>query len=118
MPPARILGILEYKQMLPKIEKMGEEEPLKSNYSRAFREGFVPLSYCHCKEEFLILFALQICTVESQGLECNSQQSRNLLIQGGTVVNADFQQQADVYIEDGIIKIVAPNLKVSRISLQ
>lgn len=27
------------------------------------------------------------------------------------MVNADFQQQADVYIEHGIIKLVAPNLK-------
>ncbi|XP_024364641.1 dihydropyrimidinase isoform X2 [Physcomitrium patens] len=52
-----------------------------------------------------------ICTVESQGLECSSQQTNKLLIQGGIVVNADFQQQADVYIEHGIIKLVAPNLK-------
>jgi dihydropyrimidinase len=54
--------------------------------------------------------AEQICTVGNEGLECTKQTSK-LLIQGGTVVNADYQQQADVYIEDGVIKLVAPNLR-------
>ena len=30
------------------------------------------------------------------------------------MVNADHQQQADVYVEDGIITLVAPNLKVPK----
>ncbi|XP_024545302.1 dihydropyrimidinase [Selaginella moellendorffii] len=38
--------------------------------------------------------------------------SSKILIRGGTVVNADRQFHADVYIEDGIIKLVAPDLKV------
>jgi hypothetical protein len=36
-----------------------------------------------------------------------------LFIQGGTVVNADWQRTADVYIEGGLIKAVGPGLKVS-----
>lgn len=62
------------------------------------------------------MILLQVCTVGSEGLECTERTSK-LLIQGGTVVNADYQQQADVYIEDGVIKLVAPNLKVSKLSI-
>ncbi|KAB2068174.1 hypothetical protein ES319_A08G013300v1 [Gossypium barbadense] len=35
-----------------------------------------------------------------------------LLIKGGTVVNAHRQERADVYVEDGIIVAVKPNIKV------
>ena len=35
-----------------------------------------------------------------------------LLIKGGTVVNAHHQEIADVYVEDGIIVAVKPNIKV------
>lgn len=35
-----------------------------------------------------------------------------ILIKGGTVVNADHQEVADVYVEDGIIVAVRPNIKV------
>jgi hypothetical protein len=38
--------------------------------------------------------------------------SSKLLIKGGTVVNADRQQQADIYIEDGVVVEVQPNIKV------
>ncbi|KAF2291937.1 hypothetical protein GH714_042279 [Hevea brasiliensis] len=38
--------------------------------------------------------------------------SSKLLIKGGTVVNAHHQEVADVYVEDGIIVAVNPNLKV------
>ena len=38
--------------------------------------------------------------------------STKLLIRGGIVVNADRQQIADVYIEDGIIVAIEPNIKV------
>ncbi|OMO79256.1 hypothetical protein COLO4_24484 [Corchorus olitorius] len=38
--------------------------------------------------------------------------SSKLLIKGGTVVNAHHQQIADVYVEDGIIVAVQPNIKV------
>ncbi|KAJ4822569.1 hypothetical protein Tsubulata_036737 [Turnera subulata] len=38
--------------------------------------------------------------------------SSKLLIKGGTVVNAHRQQSADVYVEDGVIVAVEPNLKV------
>ncbi|KAL4567726.1 hypothetical protein LXL04_023318 [Taraxacum kok-saghyz] len=35
-----------------------------------------------------------------------------ILIKGGTVVNADHQEVADVYVEDGVIVAVRPNIKV------
>ncbi|KAK6914539.1 Amidohydrolase-related [Dillenia turbinata] len=35
-----------------------------------------------------------------------------ILIKGGTVVNAHHQEIADVYVEDGIIAAVQPNIKV------
>ncbi|KAJ8446839.1 hypothetical protein Cgig2_016149 [Carnegiea gigantea] len=38
--------------------------------------------------------------------------SRKILIKGGTVVNAHHQEVADVYVEDGIIVAVQPNIKV------
>ncbi|KAJ6842256.1 dihydropyrimidinase isoform X1 [Iris pallida] len=39
--------------------------------------------------------------------------SGKILIKGGTVVNAHHKEVADVYIEDGIIVSVRPNIKVS-----
>ncbi|XP_058107460.1 dihydropyrimidinase-like isoform X3 [Magnolia sinica] len=36
-----------------------------------------------------------------------------ILIKGGTVVNAHHQEVADVYIEDGIVVSVGPNIKVT-----
>ncbi|XP_078182380.1 pyrimidine 2 [Carex rostrata] len=36
----------------------------------------------------------------------------NILIRGGTVVNAHHKEVADVYIEDGVILSVGPNIKV------
>ncbi|XVF69511.1 hypothetical protein PTKIN_Ptkin11bG0087600 [Pterospermum kingtungense] len=41
-----------------------------------------------------------------------SSKSSKLLIKGGTVVNAYQQEIADVYIEDGIIVAVKPNINV------
>ncbi|KAE8663804.1 Dihydropyrimidinase [Hibiscus syriacus] len=38
--------------------------------------------------------------------------SSKLLIKGGTLVNAHNQEVADVYVEDGIILAVGPNIKV------
>ncbi|XP_044483348.1 dihydropyrimidinase-like [Mangifera indica] len=38
--------------------------------------------------------------------------SSKILIKGGTVVNAHYQQIADVYVEDGIIVTVHPNIRV------
>lgn len=38
--------------------------------------------------------------------------STKLLIKGGTVVNAQHQEVADVYVEDGIIVAVKPNIRV------
>ncbi|OMO87176.1 hypothetical protein CCACVL1_09217 [Corchorus capsularis] len=42
----------------------------------------------------------------------SSLSSSKLLIKGGTVVNAHQQQIADVYVEDGVIVAVQPNIKV------
>lgn len=38
--------------------------------------------------------------------------SSKILIKGGTVVNAHHKEVADVYIEDGTIVAVQPNIKV------
>ncbi|KAL8170881.1 hypothetical protein V2J09_022685 [Rumex salicifolius] len=38
--------------------------------------------------------------------------SSKILLKGGTVVNAHHKEVADVYVEDGIILAVQPNLKV------
>ncbi|KAB1227517.1 Dihydropyrimidinase [Morella rubra] len=42
-----------------------------------------------------------------------SASSSKILIKGGTVVNAHREQVADVYVEDGIIVAVKPNIKVA-----
>lgn len=49
--------------------------------------------------------------MESCGVLPSSSSTR-ILIKGGTVVNAHHQQLADVYVEDGIIVAVQPNIKV------
>ncbi|CAO2837399.1 unnamed protein product [Amaranthus hypochondriacus] len=46
------------------------------------------------------------------GCGFSSSVSSKILIKGGIVVNAHHQQVADVYVEDGIIVAVQPNLKV------
>ncbi|KAG6545570.1 hypothetical protein Mapa_012920 [Marchantia paleacea] len=64
----------------------------------------------------LVLSAVSdgICGLDVDKEGCQwVQQTSKLLIAGGVVVNADRQQQADVYIEDGLIKLVAQNIKVS-----
>eukprot|EP00249_Psilotum_nudum_P013612 c24425_g1_i1 orf=171-1739(+) len=45
------------------------------------------------------------------GRLCENRLPTKLLIRGGNVVNADRQQIADVYIEDGIIVAVEPDIK-------
>ncbi|KAK2983395.1 hypothetical protein RJ640_016019 [Escallonia rubra] len=51
------------------------------------------------------------CGAYEGGLSRSS--SSKILIKGGTVVNAHHQEVADVYVEDGIIVAVKPNIKVS-----
>ncbi|XP_043690860.1 dihydropyrimidinase-like [Telopea speciosissima] len=51
------------------------------------------------------------CPAAYEELESDSFSSK-LLIKGGTVVNAHHQEIADVYVEDGIIVSVKPNIKV------
>lgn len=43
---------------------------------------------------------------------------QKLLIRGGKVVNADFSQVADVYIEDGVVRAVGPHLQPSSDGVQ
>lgn len=47
------------------------------------------------------------------GCDFMSSVSSKILIKGGTVVNAHHKEVADVYIEDGTIVAVQPNIKVS-----
>ncbi|KDO54758.1 hypothetical protein CISIN_1g0092822mg, partial [Citrus sinensis] len=49
---------------------------------------------------------------EYGGPQCGIQSSSKILIKGGTVVNAHHQQIADVYVEDGIVVAVQPNINV------
>ncbi|CAI9099362.1 OLC1v1036169C1 [Oldenlandia corymbosa var. corymbosa] len=44
---------------------------------------------------------------------CISLSSSKILIKGGTVVNAHHQEVADVYVDNGLIVEVKPNIKVS-----
>ncbi|CAL0315835.1 unnamed protein product [Lupinus luteus] len=71
----------------------------------------------------LLLFYIIIITLSSSSSSSLSQSnqfcdsgigSRNskLMIKGGTVVNANHKHLADVYVEDGIIVAVNPNIKV------
>ena len=57
---------------------------------------------------------LQFCDagVTGYGPESGCGASNKILIKGGTVVNAYHQQIADVYVEDGLIVAVQPNIKV------
>lgn len=52
-----------------------------------------------------------VCSVTDSTCPSSNLISTKLLIKGGIVVNADRQQVADVYIEDGIIRAVEPNIK-------
>ncbi|KAK2977544.1 hypothetical protein RJ640_018186 [Escallonia rubra] len=51
------------------------------------------------------------CGAYEGGLSWSS--SSKILIKGGTVVNAHHQEVADVYVKDGVIVAVKPNIKVS-----
>ena len=59
---------------------------------------------------------LQFCDAGTgfgdSGCVVSSKSASKLLIKGGTVVNAHHQEIADVYVEDGIIVAVKPNIKV------
>ncbi|KAJ8646409.1 hypothetical protein MRB53_008157 [Persea americana] len=56
----------------------------------------------------------QFCDAGYVDSSCLSSQQSNskILIKGGTVVNAHSREVADVYIEDGIIASVRPNIVV------
>ncbi|XP_006595545.1 dihydropyrimidinase-like isoform X1 [Glycine max] len=70
--------------------------------------------------QFLHIFSLTIFIIITSSLSQSSQfcdagteiPSSKLLIKGGTVVNAQHHQIADVYVEDGIIVAVNPNIMV------
>ncbi|KAK7372738.1 hypothetical protein VNO80_06125 [Phaseolus coccineus] len=70
--------------------------------------------------QFLHIFSLTFFTVITSSLSQSNQfcdagtefPSSKLLVKGGTVVNAHHQQIADVYVEDGVIVAVNPNIRV------
>ncbi|XP_023533036.1 dihydropyrimidinase [Cucurbita pepo subsp. pepo] len=70
---------------------------------------------------FLVLLIFSMCSRADQFCDaglgfdestCGTTSSSKILIKGGTVVNAHHQEVADVYVEDGIIIAVKPNIKV------
>ncbi|ONI14137.1 hypothetical protein PRUPE_4G264100 [Prunus persica] len=81
-----------------------------------------PQRLLHLLSLILLLFAFCSISESSQfcdagfgyGESCgvSSSSSTKLLIKGGTVVNAHEMEVADVYVEDGIIVAVRPNIKV------
>ncbi|XP_043692473.1 dihydropyrimidinase isoform X1 [Telopea speciosissima] len=58
------------------------------------------------------LDGLQFCAYGESESCGSSSTTTKLLIKGGTVVNAHHQEVADVYVEDGIIVSVQPNINV------
>ncbi|KAG4953076.1 hypothetical protein JHK87_038670 [Glycine soja] len=70
--------------------------------------------------QFLHIFSLTFFIIITSSLSQSNQfcdagteiPSSKLLIKGGTVVNAQHHQIADVYVEDGIIVAVNPNIRV------
>ena len=68
--------------------------------------------------KILVYFFSQFCEagIGYGEVGCGISSSTKLLIKGGTVVNANHQEVADVYVEDGIIVAVKPDLKVFNIS--
>ncbi|KAL6284567.1 hypothetical protein ACE6H2_015496 [Prunus campanulata] len=82
-----------------------------------------PQRLLHLLSLILLLFAF--CSIAESSQFCDagigygettcgvsSSSSTKLLIKGGTVVNAHEMEVADVYVEDGIIVAVRPNIKV------
>lgn len=59
---------------------------------------------------------LQFCDARisygDSGCGISLSSSSKILIKGGIVVNAHHQEVADVYIDDGLIVDVKPNIKV------
>lgn len=57
---------------------------------------------------------MQVCDAGINGFaaESDCRYSNKILIKGGTVVNAYSQEIADVYVEDGLIFAVKPNIMV------
>ncbi|PKA46332.1 dihydropyrimidinase [Apostasia shenzhenica] len=64
-----------------------------------------------------IVLLAPFCSSESYAMQgfCPeiASSSGKILIKGGTVVNAHHKELADVYIEDGVIVSVRPNIRVS-----
>ena len=57
---------------------------------------------------------IELCQFCAVGYESDcGLSSEKILVKGGTVVNAHRKEVADVYIEDGIVVSVRPNIKVS-----
>ncbi|XP_010904686.2 dihydropyrimidinase isoform X2 [Elaeis guineensis] len=99
---------------------------LRSNLSWTMlrkKKSIASIHYSFRLDLFLLLFLLSIprsiselntmqgfCAVASDS-DCSSSFTK-ILIKGGTVVNAHHKEVADVYIEDGIIVSVRPNIKV------
>lgn len=73
------------------------------------------LLHQRCLRFLLLIFLQQFCEAKIGYGESGcgiSASSSKILIKGGTVVNAHHQEIADVFIEDGIVVAVRPNIMV------
>jgi len=71
------------------------------------------IAYVFCLQISYGIAETGICNAAEEWECMDKTSSSKLLIKGGTVVNADRQQLADVYIEDGVIVAVQPSIQVA-----
>jgi hypothetical protein len=66
-------------------------------------------------DEWILGVCAKFCAAAVGGAatSCGGGDGTRILIKGGTVVNAHRAEEADVYIEDGVVVAVRPNIPVS-----
>ena len=65
--------------------------------------------------DWILGVRVKFCAAAGGGAagSCGGGDGTRILIKGGTVVNAHRAEEADVYIEDGVVVAVRPNIPVS-----